>query len=192
MDDPDAIELEQSSPMFLFNADGAGDVVAFVVEIPQLSVQLFDATTGEPIGEPIRAAVLWSVEIDSTGSFAAVSFEDFDATNGTGRLSIVDVTTGEQLFLVNTPSPAASLTFDSTSLELVAGMVDGSMATIDLVTGDIVSSATTTATAPLGEVGIRADGLVIAVSNGQIEVVDRRTGAPDVAIELDDAVAQSR
>jgi WD40 repeat protein len=174
--------------MFLFDTDLAGDVIAFVMEGQQLTVQLFDATTGEPIGEPIGADGLWSVEIDSTGSFAAVGFQDFDATNGTGRVHVVDATTGKQLFRIDTAAPAASLTFDPTTLELVAGMVDGSVMTVDLVTGDIVSSVTTTATAEVFEVGIRSDGLIVAVSSGQIELVDRRTGATGVVTELRDVI----
>jgi WD40 repeat protein len=187
-DDPDAIELEQSGPMFLVNTDFAGDVVAYVVPGQQLNVQLFDAKTGEPIGEPIGADGLWSVEIDSTGSFAALGTEAFDDTNGSGGLLVVDATTGEQLYRIDTAAPPASLTFDPTTLELIAGMVDGGVVTVDLVTGEIVSSVTTTATAPVGRVGVRHDGLIVAVSNGQIELVDRRTRATSVVAELRDAV----
>ena len=187
-DDPDAIQLEQSSPMFLFDTDIAGGVAAFVVEAGQLTVQLFDATTGEPIGEQIGADRLWNVEIDSTGSFAAVSTQNFDATNSSGRLQVVDATTGEQLFVLDTDAPAASMSFDPTSLELIAGLADGSVITVALLTGDIISSVATTATTPVGALGLRSDGLIVAVSNGQIELVDRRTGSPGVVTQLRDAV----
>ena len=191
-DDPDAVELEQSSPMFLFDTDIAGDVVAFVVDAGQLTVQLFHATTGEPFGEPIAADGLWNVEIDATGSFAAVSTQKFDATNSTGRLRVVDAITGEQLFELDTTAPAASMNFDPTRLELIAGLADGSVITVDLVGGDIVSSVATTATTPVAALGIRSDGLIVAVSNGQIELIDRRTGPSGLVTELREAFDAQR
>ncbi len=187
LDDPDAIELEQSGPMFLFNSDLSSGVAAFVVESPQLAVQLFDATTGRAIGEPIEANGLWSAEIDGTGSFAAVGVQNSDATSGNGRIRIVDATTGEQLFQIDTAAIPASLTFDLSNQELVAGMVDGSVLTVDLVTGDVVSSVATTATAPAGEVSVRSDGRIVAVSSGQIELLDRRADTSSVVAEIRDA-----
>ncbi len=113
-----------------------------------------------------------------------MSTQNFDATNGSGRLQVVDATTGEQLFVLDTDAPAASMSFDPTSLELIAGLADGSVITVALLTGDIISSVATTATTPVGALGLRSDGLIVAVSNGQIELVDRRTGSPGVVTQL--------
>ncbi len=83
--DPKAIELEQPSPMFLFPTDTSADVVAFVVEAEGLPmvIQLFDATTGERIGEPIGGGNLSYLAVDSTGSFAATAFQAIDSGRAT-------------------------------------------------------------------------------------------------------------
>ena len=186
-DDPFAIELEQNEPFWLNNTDLAGNVAAIgVVRNGGDSVLLFDATTGEQIGEPIGDDDLVVVAVDPTGSFAAISHQDFG--DGAGRLRVFEATTGEELFLVPTEVPANSLTFDTTTSELIAGMDDGRVMTVDLVTGVITSDVATTATSRIIELGVRADGLIVAVSNGQIELVDRRIGPTGIATEMRDIV----
>ncbi len=67
-------------------------------------------------------------------------------------------------------------------------MVDGSVMTVDLVTGDLVSSVATTATTPVVRIGVRPDGLIVTASSGRIELVDRRTGPTGVVAEVSDVV----
>jgi DNA-binding SARP family transcriptional activator/WD40 repeat protein len=189
-DDPYAVELEQASPMFLAPADLAGDVVAFSADQDGFeSVLLFDATTGERIGDPIGSGRFRSFAVDPSGSFAAVGFQQFDAADGAGRLHVLDAKTGDELFRIDTQAPASNLVFDPTTLELVSGMADGVLMTVDLVTGEIASTVATTATAEIFEVGVRPDGLVLAVSDGQVELVDRRTGPTGFVTELRDVVS---
>ena len=95
----------------------------------------------------------------------------------------------EQLYRVDTTAPAASIAFDPNTLELVAGMVDGSVMTVDLVTGDLVSSVATAATTPVVRIGVRPDGLIVTASSGRIELVDRRTGPTGVVAEVSDRIA---
>ena len=187
VDDPFAIELDQSERFWLNNTDLAGNVAAFGVSRSTGDlVILFDATTGEPIGQPIGEGDLVVVGVDPSGSFAAISHQQFE--DGAGRLRVVDATTGEELFLIPTDVPAWSLTFDATTNELIAGMEDGRVMTVDLVTGVIASDVATTATSRIIELGVRADGLIVAVSDGQIELVDRRIGPTGIAVELRDIV----
>ena len=61
--------------------------------------------------------------------------------------------------------------------------------TIDLGTGQIVASVEATATAGnLLDVGVLPDGRIVAVSAGQAELIDRRTGPIGRPIELRDVV----
>jgi serine/threonine protein kinase/WD40 repeat protein/DNA-binding winged helix-turn-helix (wHTH) protein len=187
--DPYAIELDQTGPMFLLDTNLAGNVVAFGGDIEGEHVTfLYDATTGEPLGGPIGDGIGRSVAVDPSGSFVAASFQAND-TAQTGRLHVLDAETGNELFLIETTSPATSLTFDPTTLELIAGMADGQVMAVDLVTGEIASTVTTRATAVVVEVGVRPDGLIVAVSDGQIELVDRRSGPTGVVTALRDVRA---
>ena len=67
-------------------------------------------------------------------------------------------------------------------------MSDGELITVDLVTGDAAATVATSATSPVIEVGVRGDGQIIAVTEGQIEVVDRRTGPTSPVTELSNVV----
>ena len=187
-DDPYAVELQQEGPVYLLDSDPGTGAVAFVD--PQddgESVALFDVTTGEQIGSSIGEGAYRSVEVDPSGSFAAVSHEEFD-TGDRGRLRVLDVDTGDELFRIDTTAPATSLTFDPARLELIAGMSDGELITVDLVTGDVAATVATSATSPVIEVGVRGDGQIVAVTEGQIEVVDRRTGPTSPVTELSNVV----
>jgi DNA-binding SARP family transcriptional activator/tRNA A-37 threonylcarbamoyl transferase component Bud32/WD40 repeat protein len=189
-DDPYAIQLEQTGQMWLLEGDLASGVAPFVIErgIDDDAVVLFDADTGEQIGEPIGAGVLRAFAVDPAGSFAAISHQDLDVADGTGRLRIVDAVTGDELHRIDTTAPAFSLTFDPTTLELMAGMADGAIMTVDLVTGEVVSVVATSATAEVGRLRARPDGLIVAVSEGLAELVDRRAGPTGVTAELRDVL----
>ena len=186
-DDPYAIELEQSGEMFLVGLSGERNVAVFLQD-PSTRPQLLfhDLTTGQTTRTPlVLGGQLVEISADPSGSFFAVSTESkFDDP---GQLQLFDAQTGDELFPpIETASPAITLAWDPTSLELIAGMLDGSVMVVDLVTGERRSDITTTATTAVFEVGIRPDGLIVAVSEGQVELVDRRSGPTGAVTDLRD------
>jgi hypothetical protein len=193
-DDPYAIELEQTGRMWLLNTDLGSNVAAFGVNQgadDHEAVVLFDATTGEQIGEPIGEGTPWKVAVDPSGSFVAISEAvgdpEADVAEGVGRLHVLDATTGDELFPpIDTIAPAASITFDPATRELIAGMTDGGVMTVDLDLGEITSTVAMSATDIVGVVSVRPDGLIVTVTAAQIELVDRRSGPTGVVTKLRD------
>ena len=190
-DDPYAIELEQTGQMWLIATDLASNVAAFRFDRGTRSgldtpMILFDATTGEQIGDPIGEGALYAMSADPSGSFVAFSYGDPEEGGFRGRILIVDAETGDELFDIDSDATAASFAFDPTTPKLTAGRLDGTIRTIDLVTGETDSVVATAATSEVFEVGVLPDGLIAAVSRGRIQVIDRLSGPTDVVIELRD------
>jgi hypothetical protein len=156
----------------------------------EATVTLRDDTTGQQVGSGVGAGgggsnyIVGSVDATADGSRFAVGMGIRDGPEGDGRTFVIDGETGEEIFHVNSPVPALRLIFDEPNGQLVAGMSDGTIMTIDILTREIVSEVSTTTTSRFLELGIRADGIVIAVSNGQIEYVDRWTGPTGTEVEL--------
>ena len=187
-EDPYAIRVEQDSAMYLLDSDPATGVVAFVdPRGGNEAVILVDVVTGERIAGPIGEGTLWAVGVDPSGSFAAVSHRERD-TADRGRLRVLDVPTGEERFRLDTTATATSLTFDPETRELIVGTADGALMTVDPVTGEVTSTVATSATSLVIAVGVRDDGRIVAVTEGQIELVDRRTGSAGAPTELTDVV----
>ncbi len=143
---------------------------------------LRDDTTGEQVGPLVGAGsggyFADSVDATADGSLVAIGFAIDGDPDGIGRTFVIDGETGEEIFHVNSAVPAERLVFDEANGELVAGMFDGTIMTIDIATREVVSQVATTTTSGFLDLGIRADGVIIAVSGGQIEYVDRLAG-PD-------------
>jgi serine/threonine protein kinase/DNA-binding SARP family transcriptional activator len=188
-EDPYAIELQQTGQMVLVNRDLTGNVAAFAaIGVPGVAdepVHLFNATTGEQIGGPIGEWEVRSAAVDGSGSFAAVSHANGRYAGDGGRVRVIDARTGQEIFDIATTSQASDFTFDPRTLELIAGMLNGDVMTVDLVTGEH-STVATTATDGVMEVGVRPDGLIVTMSARQVELVDRGTGPTGTATELRD------
>jgi serine/threonine protein kinase/DNA-binding SARP family transcriptional activator/WD40 repeat protein len=157
---------------------------------PRRSVaMLLDDRTGKTVGTPVDpGGDFINAGANADGSLFAFTFGIVGRSEGAGLLYVLDGETGEELFQVDSTDPAVNLTWDFTAGQLVAGMEGGSVMTVDLVTGEIVSTVATTATSRFLDIGIRADGLVVAVSEGQIELVDRSTGPTGNVLMLDGVV----
>jgi serine/threonine protein kinase/WD40 repeat protein len=185
-DDPYMIELEHDGPIYLSTAMDLSTGVAFgytQLEPREWAVVAFDATTGAQIAGPIGEGAWWTDAMDPSGSFLAVSHED---AQGRGHLRIVDVTTGAERFHIETTDPASSIAFDLRDQELVAGTRSGSLMTVDLQNGEIVSVVETGATSPIREVAVRSNGLIRALTEGQVETVDRHSGPTGNSTNLRD------
>ncbi len=174
-------------PWFLIDGELAGNVALFAgLTDDGAQAVLVDATTGEQIGEPIGQGNLVATSADPSGSFVAVSSERVDGEGA--ELFVLDAATGDEIHRIETALPATSFGWDPTTLELIAGMADGPVMTVDIVAGDIVASVPTTATAGIYGVRVRPDGLIVAVSNGQVAIVDRRSGPTGVVAPVRDII----
>ena len=138
------------------------------------SLFLLDDRTGESVGDPIIGDGVWVTgTMSPSGAHAAVSFARSDES---GEIVVVDGATGTQLFGVDIASVSAVLAFDEITNELVAGAVDGTIATVDLATGEVTGLVRRSADSNLLDIGFRDDGQLVVVSSGLVEIVDRRSG----------------
>jgi len=135
---------------------------------------LIDDVTGESVGDEITAKGDF---VDGTmspnGAHAVASFE---LAGGHGVLVVLDGETGGELFRIDGDSAFTVFAFDDPANELVVGSADGTLTTIDLATGESVAQVGTAATSNLIDLELRRDGLLVAISNDLVEVVDRTRG----------------
>ena len=153
------------------------------------TVTTIDDRTGDIVGTPIvidGGEYLWNA-VGGDGSRMAVSYVTRIGPETTGVTLILDTDTGQEIHRIATPTPLGRLAFDDTTGQLIGAQVDGPIVTFDPLTGEQLHSAGATAT-PLVALGVRSDGLIVAVSPGLVELIDRRTGPVGTAIELHDVL----
>ncbi len=196
-DDPMKTEIVFELPTFFQLSSFASD--RLVMEIPEgeedSDAIIIDATTGAQIGRPIPTNGTWPVAMSGDGAFAVFHYFDEEDPNGRRSITVADGRSGEEIFEVEIDAAATGLTLDDSTGELLAMLDQTKLITVDLETGEIISSVRTGATASLDAMNVRADGLVTAVSSGYMELVDRRSGPTGTNIEVSkytDAIASSR
>ena len=154
-------------------------------------VTLRDDRTGERVGAPVgdgtEGYFVGSGDATPDGSLIALGFAFEGAPEGNGRTFVINGETGEEIFHVDTPTPAASIAFDEARGRLVIATFDGTIRVIDLDTGAFTTEGVRiSSTSDLLALDVRADDLVIAVSASQIEYVDTSTGPTGNPVELRD------
>lgn len=184
-------ELTYETPRQLISRTLTGNRMIWV-EFDTGLVFIADATTGEQIGEPIVGSFANGRDFSANatmpdGSLIAVGGAN-PATGG-GQITVLDAETAEPLFQIDAPEPATSMIFDSSTNELIAGLTAGEVITIDLTTGEIVSQVNLSVEATIGAIGLRADGLVVAHTDRQAELVDRRTGPTGQVLKFANSIA---
>jgi len=148
-----------------------------------------DVATGETVGEPISEGDFLITDVASSdGSLFAVSFGTIRTDSDDGTTLVVDAATGEELFRFSSSQPAAALTFDMAAGELIAAIAPRTIMTIDLETGEVLATVDASTTSRFLDVGVRPDGLLLAVTSGEAQLVDRRTGPVGTSIELRDVL----
>lgn len=141
---------------------------------------LIDDTSGETVGVPIDVEGRFFYEVNDDGSLIAVSITA-DGSNDT-RLKLFDGLTGLELWDRAMDAPATALAFDDG--HVLVGLADRRLLSIDEETGDIVAVLETTATDDFLDIGVRPDGLIVAATGTQIELIDPRTGPTGTAVDL--------
>ena len=179
---------ESDEPMFLLLSSfrPSNNLVYVVVDRDADLVALVDDRTGARVGPPVGAgADSFPTYVDATadGSLVAMSF-DVVERDVAGRTFVVDGESGEVVFEVESPVPATVIEFDEANGQLLAGMLDGTIWIIDISSGEVIEQVETTTTSRFKDLSVRADGVVIAVSDSQIEHVDRSGDPTDPVVEL--------
>ena len=170
---PWTVEKAMDAPAWLLKSQTTASGRWIFINEPG-EVILRDALTGEPVGVPVGEGRFQTVDNSLTSPYVALGFGSPD---GNGLLLVLDDETGEEVYRITTDLPPQALTFDDANKELIAGLAGGKVITVDLNTGNTVAEAETTAKTSFLDIGLRPDGLVVAVSNGQIDLVDRRQGS---------------
>lgn len=186
LDDPYALELDLPGESFLIDHSGGIAMFAVISGTGLAQGVLFDTDTGEQLGG-LLGDLSDSIDAvtDPSGSFVMYSWRVLDESNP-GRMLILDATTGAELFRFELPSVALDAAFDDTTLEMVAGMRDGNVVTVDLLTGEVVAVVSTTGDTEIFAVGLRPDGLVVTQGKGEVELIDRRQGSTGVTARASD------
>lgn len=137
-------------------------------------ISFYDAS-GQLVGQPIPAVFTAGEAMNRDGSLFAVSVGIEAGRNPNGFLYVFDTETGTPIVELEAPI-ASTLGFDPTSGNLIAGLADGTVATFDPLTGVRRTRVSTAETFGYVAAGARADGTLIMVSQGAIELIDPVTG----------------
>ena len=179
-------EIETGGTWGLLSTSFSGNRLVFFDYDAENEV-VVDATTGGRVSEQGAGELLpvsdrlfsdrdgsFAIAANGDGSLLAIGGSELDGS--VGQLFVIDAANGDRLFEVKLPSAATSAVFDDVREELIVGSLDGELVTVDLASGEIVSEVSNASRRKIQAVGIRNDGLVIAVNSRLIELFDRVTG----------------
>jgi DNA-binding SARP family transcriptional activator len=165
---------------FLFGQGDQGGAEAVVVDAENLEAvgpaaidldfDLFDTFVGRlPAAAGSEAAGLFAVA-RARPSVAA------------GGLAVVlDAATGTEVFGVERPDPVTAIAFAPDGRTLFVGEADGTVATIDVASGDVIAEMATIESVEIVALGARSDDVIVAVGRSSIELFDpsgRRQSGP--------------
>ncbi|MFK8024255.1 MAG: protein kinase [Ilumatobacter sp.] len=141
--------------------------------------RILDATDGEPIGDVVSDVRIEGFPIAVMSADVAVVTAATDGDGGPpGGLAVVlDAHTGRETLRIDLPRHPQAAAIDETTGELIVAMSGGAVRTLDLATGEEIAEVTSSTTGSFDAVGVRPDGLLIVSSAGQVDLMDRRTGA---------------
>ena len=152
---------------------------------PYVDVVVVDATSLEPVASAVPE-LTWDLSIDpepvsaasrSAGLFAVGA----DVADGSGLLVILEAATGAERFRVERPGRVTALSFGADGTILLAGGADGTVATIDVASEEVLDVVAMDEPLAVIAAGFRSDDTVVAVGRRSIELFDRdgaRRGAP--------------
>ncbi len=149
------------------------------------SVIVLDDETGDIVTVVEEGGDFIGLDVSPDGQYFAIGYGIRDGAEGDGLTIVFDAATGGEIFRVATPLPAERLVFDTAADELILGIIDGSVTTIDLETGTIVRTIPSGVASGFVDMElVRPDGLLTVVTPGQLQLVDRRTGPVGAPVEL--------
>lgn len=149
-------------------------------------VSLHDAATGAQLGSPVSGEIWLDIAVSDDESLYAISFVDRGPPE-VGLIYLLDGGTGSLVTRVELDGGPQELAFDPTSGNLVAGLLGGRIVTIDHRSGEVVRDVQSGEVTGFLDIAPGTDGIITAVSQGAITVIDADTGATVRAIELRNA-----
>ena len=85
--------------------------------------------------------------VQTEKSFVLLAFEAVSPDRDSiGRVHVVDGESGEELYRLDSVAPTGALAFDDSTGELLAAVDGGTLRTIDVATGNVISEVETAAT----------------------------------------------
>lgn len=143
----------------------------------------YDYQTGNRVDEAvvIEAEQLLGARLDANSMHAIISFglSPFAVTPaaaGWGRLVIWNHESGEIVLDLTVPTRLEDAVIDVTASEIIGVNNDeNTLVTMDLSTGEILASVEAF-DVDVDSIGLRPDGLILAVSRNQAQLFDRRAG----------------
>ena len=177
-----AIRVDFDQEQFLVSNTIDGGIASFISDATG-ALSFYDVDTGEQIGDRVDPQEYRIVKVDPSGAFIAASGQLFDS-NQRGRMFVLDGETGVVIHTVETDSAISAVFFDFDRLQILAGLDDGRVVEVDLVTGALGETYETGSTSFIGEVNTAPDGSIVVITGGEAKVIDRQTGFITQAIEL--------
>ena len=184
--DPDAVEVDVDGFITLqggveFGSSGTASATTVRELDDALAIVSYDTATGLPIGEAIVAddavGVFASETFSNQGSrMWALSLELATDDGIEGQRLVINLETGDVVLQTNQDNALSSFSIEEEAGEIVGVTIDGSLVTLDLDSGEVVTS-TNIETPNALSLTIRDDGLVAVASTSQFEVLDRRSGS---------------
>jgi hypothetical protein len=144
---------------------------------------LMDDATGAIIGDTIRATEVFSAAANADGSLFAVS-----VAGAAPEVVVLDGQSGEVVATVTGNTPATALVFDEQSGDLLAGLRNGFVATIDVAAGEIVAEVDPGTTDQVFDLAVEDDGTVVALTINEVVRLDRSDGQIGEPVMLRDGV----
>ncbi|MEM8903630.1 MAG: BTAD domain-containing putative transcriptional regulator, partial [Actinomycetota bacterium] len=172
IDGADELVIDIGSPYVTFGRRVAGDRVV-VLAFEREAVEVYDTLTGQVIAQVTELGAQGAVALSTDGSLVAVTRT---TTDGRGELVLIDGVTGSERHRVEIGRPSEEVRIDEVTGEVLVPTATGELVTVDAATGQIVATVLTGATSTIEAVGARPDGLVVLLSAGQAELIDRRLG----------------
>ena len=163
----------------------------FIRFAPAAEVAVVDASTLEQVGPASPWLTFGWVEpvpvtaaSRSAGLFAVgkqVLDGGPDDPDPEGVLVVLDAETGVAVARVNRPAPVTAVAFANGGRTVLAGSEDGTIVTVDVASGDVSTEFSMDDAVDVIAIGIRPDGLLVAVGPQSIQLFDasgNRRGAP--------------
>ncbi len=147
--------------------------------IPELG---WDLDGRIPPGAASRSAGLFAV-----GATVPAGQENLDVADARGLLVVLEAATGAEVFRVARPGGVTAVAFDPDGQFLLAGADDGTIASIDVASGEVIDVVTMSEPSEVIRLGASDDDVIVAVSRRSIEAFDRSTGRSAAPIDIPSA-----
>ncbi|MEE9417405.1 MAG: protein kinase, partial [Acidimicrobiales bacterium] len=172
-----AISLDEQAHLYTHSPAGPERLVMVSGQsFAGVDVVLFDPLSATPVGAGLSGIIKPSIGFSSDGLLLFVAGGSATTPDGAGPVIVIDTQTGAELFRIEIPSRALSLAMDPDSGELIVGTTAGRIITIDIDSEEIIADVATSIDSDINWLGFHDNGLVVAISRGLVELIDRHTG----------------